>query len=314
MRLKALSHYDKDLKTRYGDCILLYDFTSLIVYDCGHERHAQEIQTLLQQNPTIKQVRIIISHNDSDHTNGIIPLITRLSSLRSDVCVYLPLYLKHAKEIHDLLDDRHTYPKTKEHILEIFNNIADIVEASGKFGFKVIDSLKGTQVLSCKIVGPDPDVAIAVVAQAIKDGTVNMDGETVMNAASVQLSCTLENSKKVLLCGDATPEYLPDLSGYGVVQLPHHGKLDNAEAIFNTITTTKQSIGLYTFLISDNTGDAPNSGGSDNLMNSELRKGKDIWNTKQGKPVELGDTPTYSSSSAASKGYGVLCNGTLAKN
>lgn len=35
MKLKALSHYDNDMDTRFGDCILLYDETSLVVYDCG---------------------------------------------------------------------------------------------------------------------------------------------------------------------------------------------------------------------------------------------------------------------------------------
>lgn len=34
MKLKALSHYDEDTDTRFGDCILLYDSSTLIVYDC----------------------------------------------------------------------------------------------------------------------------------------------------------------------------------------------------------------------------------------------------------------------------------------
>lgn len=43
MKLKALSKYDGDVDTRYGDCIMLYDDTSLIVYDCGHSRRTEEV-------------------------------------------------------------------------------------------------------------------------------------------------------------------------------------------------------------------------------------------------------------------------------
>ena len=71
MKLKALSHYKGDMDTRYGDCILLYDSTSLIVYDCGHARHAEEVENFLKANKAITQVHIVISHNDSDHTNGV---------------------------------------------------------------------------------------------------------------------------------------------------------------------------------------------------------------------------------------------------
>lgn len=41
MKLKALSQYDGDKDTRFGDCILIYNNSSLIVYDCGHIKHAE---------------------------------------------------------------------------------------------------------------------------------------------------------------------------------------------------------------------------------------------------------------------------------
>lgn len=50
MKLKALSKYDGDVDTRYGDCIMLYDDTSLIVYDCGHSRHAEEVEDFYDKN------------------------------------------------------------------------------------------------------------------------------------------------------------------------------------------------------------------------------------------------------------------------
>ena len=43
MKLKALSNYDGDKSTRFGDCILIYDLTSMIVYDCGHGKHAEYV-------------------------------------------------------------------------------------------------------------------------------------------------------------------------------------------------------------------------------------------------------------------------------
>ena len=50
MKLKALSHYNGDMDTRFGDCILLYDTTSLVVYDCGHIQHTEEIKKFLRKN------------------------------------------------------------------------------------------------------------------------------------------------------------------------------------------------------------------------------------------------------------------------
>ena len=39
MKLKALSHYDNDMDTRFGDCILLYGETSLVVYCTEYSRY-----------------------------------------------------------------------------------------------------------------------------------------------------------------------------------------------------------------------------------------------------------------------------------
>ena len=53
MKLKALSHYDNDMDTRFGDCILLYGETALVVYDCGHSLHAQEVESFLEKHRVI---------------------------------------------------------------------------------------------------------------------------------------------------------------------------------------------------------------------------------------------------------------------
>ncbi|WP_066715150.1 MBL fold metallo-hydrolase [Clostridium sp. Marseille-P299] len=264
MKLKALSHYDGDKDTRYGDCILLYDNVSLIVYDCGHTRHAQEVEKFLEANSLISQVHIVVSHNDSDHTNGVIELLEYLYDEQYTVTVYSSLYLKSARKVLDVLDDeRRTLPATKKHILEKFDNIKEIVEKAQEYGFTVKDAAVNTKVATGTIAGPTEDEFVEVVAQAIEDDSVTkIEGETVMNAASVQLKCELDGTQTILLCGDASPSYLHNLDSYEIIQLPHHGKLDDAQRIFEELKDSYSK----TYLVSDNTGSGATSGGSDNLV------------------------------------------------
>ncbi len=264
MRLKALSHYDGDKETRYGDCILLYDNNSLIVYDCGHTRHAKEVKNFLESNSAISQIHIVVSHNDSDHTSGIVELLEYLYNERYTVTVYSSLYLKSARKVLDVLDDeRRTLPATKEHILETFDKIKDITEKAQELGFTVKDATVNTKVSRGVIAGPAEDEFVEVVAQAIEDGTfTKIEGETVMNAASVQLKCKLKGDQTILLCGDASPSYLHNLDSYEIIQLPHHGQLDDAQRIFEKL---KDSY-CKTYLVSDNTGSGETSGGSDKLV------------------------------------------------
>lgn len=263
MNLKALSHYDGDLDTRFGDCILLFDNNSIIIYDCGHARHAQEVKSFLKSRSTISQVHIVISHNDSDHTDGVVELLDYLYNEQYIVTLYSSLYLKSVRKVIDILDDdRRTLAATKEHILETFDKIKDIVEKAQEYGFTIKDATVNTKVSVATITGPTEDEFVEVVAQAIEDGNVTkIEGETVMNAASVQLKCELDNSQMILLCGDASPSYLHNLDNYQVIQLPHHGKIEDAQRIFEAITDDYSK----TYLVSDNTGSGATSGGSDKL-------------------------------------------------
>ena len=288
MRLKALSHYDGDTDTKFGDCILLYNNNTLIVYDCGHNKHSETVKSFLNSHPSISQVHIVISHNDADHTNGVIDLLDYLKDNNYSTSVYSSLYLKHTKKVMELLDDdRRTKSATKEHILENFDNIAEIVEKATDYSFAVIDATVNTTVASAKVVGPTEEEFVAVVAQAIKDDSVTLiEGETVMNAASVQLKCTLNDGEVILLCGDASPSYLHNLDSYDIIQLPHHGKLDDAKAIFADLG---DSAYRKTFLVSDNTGSAANSGGSTKLKHyMQEEQYKAALNTRDG-VVELPD-------------------------
>ncbi len=282
MKLAALSRYDNDNDTRFGDCILIKNARVLIIYDCGHEKHAEEIENILKNNIDINEVNIIISHNDNDHTNGVSKIMEYLKNQDYSVKLYTSLYLKDTDKILEILDDERRTPKaTREHILEMFDNIRDIVNKANELGFEVINAEVNTNIPSGKIVGPTVDEFASVVAKAIETGNAGtkIDGESVMNAASVQIKITLEGGKQVFLCGDATPEYLHNLENYEIIQLPHHGKLESAKKIFDMLEDPY----IKEYLISDNTGSGEKSGGSDALV--EFMKEEnytEAYNTKNG--------------------------------
>ncbi len=282
MKLRALSSYDGDKDTRFGDCILIYDNSTLIVYDCGHERHANEVKNFLQKNYSINRIHIVISHNDKDHTNGVINLLDYLYENGYTVTLYSSLYLKNTKEVLEILDDERRTPKaTREHILEIFDKICDIVQKAEEYNFSVINAEANTSVSLGTIVGPKVDEFAGVVAAAIdtNNAGAKIDGETVMNAASVQLKIKLDNAQIVLLCGDATPKYLHNLDRYDIIQLPHHGKLESAKLIFEKLDDPYSKI----YLVSDNTGSGETSGGSDKLADYMEEENFDsAKNTKDG--------------------------------
>lgn len=270
MKLKALSHYNRDLDTRFGDCILVYDSTSLIVFDCGHENHTDTVKLFLQSNPSINQIHIVVSHNDSDHTDGICGLLEWLHIRRTySVNVYSHQYLKHVDTILNKIDDgRRNRESLKEALLAEFDNIKTIIETAQSYGFAAIEALRGMEIGSCRIVGPTIDEFTDVAAKAVDSRENNKIGnghaeETVMNAASVQLMCKLDNAAYILLCGDASPDYLHNLDTYSIIQLPHHGQLDDAIAIFQKLGGNSYH---KEYLISDNTGSGKTSGGSDDLV------------------------------------------------
>lgn len=270
MKLRALSHYDNDLDTRYGDCIILHDLRYLIVYDCGHEKHAETVEKFLQTNSFISQIFIVVSHNDSDHTDGVCNLLKWLyNSKKYSVCVFSHQYLKHVDTILDKVDDgRRNRESLKEALLKEFDNIKTIIETAKYYGFTVNEALKGENIGSCIIVGPTEDQFTEVAAKAVDDRENDKIGkgnaeETVMNAASVQLMCKLENAANILLCGDASPSFICNLNNYDIIQLPHHGQLADAKAIFERLGGNAYD---KEYLISDNTGSGETSGGSEDLV------------------------------------------------
>lgn len=114
----------------------------LLVYDCGHTRHAEEVISFLKKHSKIKNVDIVISHNDTDHTAGIELLMTWLSkNVDYTINLYAHLYLKYTDEILDCIDDGRRSPeRLKEALLEEYNNIASIIQSAKQFGFTIIEA------------------------------------------------------------------------------------------------------------------------------------------------------------------------------
>lgn len=313
MKLQALSYYQGDTKTRFGDCILVSDGKSLTIFDCGHNRHAEEVIGKLKSTSAITKVNIVVSHNDSDHTAGVCHLLDWLNEQgRYTVTIYTHQYLKHVDEILYKIDDgRRTRKSMEQALLDEFDNIQTIIEAAERYGFTTTEALKGIAVGTCTIVGPTTDQFIEVAAQAVDSRVSDAVAgehteETVMNAASIQLSGKLDDGQKFLLCGDAHPDYLECLGSYDVIQLPHHGQMADAQAVFKKLRDQQSDSYSKVFLISDNTGDGENSGGSDELVQWMKTRNYSLpKNTKNG-VVRLPDT---TASGVVSKPQGVRLGG-----
>lgn len=113
-----------------------------------------------------------------------------------------------------------------------------------------------------------------------------MDGETAVNATSIQISVTI-GTNNILLCGDCSYASIEDkIMDFKGIQLPHHGKSKQAEKIFEKKSHQIDTI----YIVSDNTGNS--NGGSDSLQS----KGKRVFNTKNSNDIIL-DSKTFSSSS-----------------
>lgn len=245
----------------YGDCLLVDTGSALVVYDCGCEEHAQRVETYMSTNG-YSEVIVILSHNDADHFDGIPYLVEK--GLVSKV--YTQLFLKHKDEILKLLDDgRVSDHSVGERIKKVYKNIASL---SAKV--TLVDALTTSDIVSgVKIVGPTEDYALDTITKALDSNEGNrIDAETVINAASIQVSVDF-NQTQCLLCGDASFEAIKDkLADYAVIQLPHHGKPDTAEKIFEE----KRGKNSTVYLVSDNTGNS--NGGSLKLktLGKDVRK------------------------------------------
>lgn len=263
--LKLLSSKNyKPQGPNYGDCILIDTGSQLIVYDCGCEEHAKRVEQYMSDHGYEKAI-VVLSHNDADHFDGIPYLIE--NDLVSKV--YAQLFLKRKDEILKLIEDKRVTNKSlSERIKNDYDNIASL---SGSV--ELVDAIELQDIVpGVCIVGPDKSYCLKTIAKELKNSEGNtIDAETVINAASVQISVKLKD-KNALLCGDCSFESIKDkLSDYKIIQLPHHGKPETAEKIF----AEKLGENDVIFLVSDNTGDS--NGGSTKLKSAGKQVKKTLY-------------------------------------
>ena len=303
VKFMGASGYTGKENGQYGDCVMLFDESKkyLILYDCGSEQHADEVLEFMDAND-ITKVDIILSHNDSDHFDGIPKLIEEDKVGR----IFTTLLLKYVNNIlEELDDDRRTREATKVRILKLYDNIKELSGCDLKDIYENASELPD----GISFMGPDLDTMIKAVSKAVKkdDTSVQIDNETVVNSTSLQIEVAVQGGRKLLLLGDTSVKNVTcDLKEYRYIHLPHHGKLASAEAIFDKIINDKKgNIGNHTFVVSDNTGIT--NGGSDDLMASKKHKTKEIKNTKKDGSIEFA-IKTFASVSIARENYG-LCDG-----
>ncbi len=281
-------NYEEPENSNYGDCILLNAESQLYIYDCGSTRHAEEVIKYMDEKG-FEKATLILSHNDSDHFNGIPTLLEhdKISSIRT------VLLLKYVDDILDRIDDRRrTRESVKKEILETYYNIAKLSGCNLEDIFECDNHLCD----GLTIVGPDYDYMIDTVAKRLDGREGNtVDGETAVNATSIQVSAEIANHN-LLLCGDCSFAAIEDkVRDYNVVQLPHHGKSKQADSIFEKKSDQIDCI----YVVSDNTGNS--NGGSDNLNT----KGHRVCNTKNSSNIILNTTFFITSSPKTGRSFGI---------
>lgn len=254
----------KDSGENKGDCILIDTNSELVIYDCGCEEHANRVIDYMDKHHYSK-AKLVLSHNDADHFDGI-PYLIEAGKI-SDV--YTLLLLKYKDDLLEKINDKRiTRDSLTRRISEIFANIYSL---SGKVVLK--DIFSDTFICNgISIIGPDKEYALDAVAKRIDNRQGDtIDKETIVNAVSTQVK-VIVGTKNLLLCGDSSYEAIKNkLSGFSLIQLPHHGKKEQADRIFEQ----KGSVGI-TYYVSDNTGNS--NGGSDDLP----IQGYNIKNTLKG--------------------------------
>ena len=118
--------YKESKEHDFGDCFISDNGNDVVVFDCGSNEHAEKVIEYLENNygPDKKAI-IVLSHNDSDHFNGIPKLIEENKVEK----VYTILLLKFYEELlEEIDDDRKTKDSIKRQILERYSNIASLGE------------------------------------------------------------------------------------------------------------------------------------------------------------------------------------------
>ena len=120
--LSAKGYNDPDKNN--GDCILVDNGQELVVFDCGCEEHSKRVINYMNQH-SYKKAKLVLSHNDSDHFDGI-PYLIENEALSE---VYTLLLLKYKEELLKKINDkRRSKESIADRIKEVYNNIYSLSE------------------------------------------------------------------------------------------------------------------------------------------------------------------------------------------
>lgn len=264
------SKYYEDNTKDYGDCIVVINNGSALIYDCGSETHAKEAIKLLDEN-NISKADCVLSHNDDDHYDGFPYLIDN-----DRVNKFFTVDAKKHKEtiLNELNDGRRKKNSVGNRIDEIYDNIKEL---SDKISIYDIYSYSSSLPSFVKFIGPIKDYFVQTAAKGINDGeSDNFDKTTFTNASSIQIEVNLSGTK-ILLTGDCAINAIPNnvnFEKYDYIQIPHHGNEEAADDLIDRVGRNND----IAYLISDNKGNA--NGGSDNLMTTKLYKTIKAKNTR----------------------------------
>lgn len=281
-----------DKTANHGDCILVDTGSSLVIYDCGCEEHAERVLAYMK-NAGYTQAEFILSHNDADHFDGLPYLIE--AGVISHVYTLLLLKEKYRKKLLQIMGN---YIKDETLIKRIETEYDNIYSLGGSVTLE--DALELPSVCTgVSIIGPELDAALEAVAKHLDNREGNtLDGETIHNAICFQVKIKMDDGKHMLLCGDSAFSMVePNLKYASYIQLPHHGKYEIAEKIFEYKDGHKH-IGTK-YYVSDNTGTT--NGGSDTLKTKDY--GRDVTYTTDG-DIPVGEKK--SSPYVTGKSYGEL--------
>ena len=293
MKVTIFSSKDyNDKITNFGDCILIDTGTSLVIFDCGHQKHAERVLAYMKKEG-YKEAEFILSHNDSDHFDGLPCLIE--AGVISHVYTLLLLKEKYRKKLLQIMGN---YIKDETLVKRIKTEYDNIYSLGNSV--TLVDALElPTVCAGVSIIGPELNAALEAVAKHLDNREGNtLDGETIHNAICFQVKIKMDDGKYMLLCGDSAFSMVePNLKYASYIQLPHHGKYEIAEKIFECKDSYKH-IGTK-YYVSDNTGTT--SGGSDTLKTKGY--GRDVTYTTNG-DIPVGEKK--SSPYVTGKSYGEL--------
>lgn len=281
-----------DKTANHGDCILVDTGSSLVIYDCGCEEHAERVLAYMKK-AGYTQAEFILSHNDADHFDGLPYLIE--AGVISHVYTLLLLKEKYRKKLLQIMGN---YIKDETLVKRIETVYDNIYSLGGSVTLE--DALELPSVCTgISIIGPELDAALEAVAKHLDNREGNtLDGETIHNAICFQVKIKMDDGKHMLLCGDSAFSMVePNLKYASYIQLPHHGKYEIAEKIFECKDGHKH-IGTK-YYVSDNTGTT--NGGSDTLKTKDY--GRDVTYTTDG-DIPVGEKK--SSPYVTGKSYGEL--------